>query len=196
MKLGYLGIGLLLLQVACSGSPPAATEYKKQLGAVGGSGGGGGGGGGADATAGKAFLKSNCETCHKPDGSSQIPLSSSEVEAIKGIAAGTQTVDGHGQSITDSIKKNEANIVAALGGSSGGGAGGGGSGGGTAGNVQTGLQIVTTTCSNCHGQGKAQAALTKASAGGVEAAGKRPSHTTVAASFAQSADIIAYLNSL
>ncbi len=194
MKLAYFAVATALLQFACSGSPPAATEYKKQIGAVGGS--GGGGGKGADATAGKTFLQNSCEMCHKPDGSSQIPLTSSEVAAIKAIASGTQTVSGHSASITDGIKKNEANIIAALGGdsSTGGGAGGEDSGGG--GKIATGKMIVDTKCSACHGDGLRQPPLTKASADSVVAAGMRESHKDFKADFQRAPDIIAYLKSL
>ncbi len=192
MRISLFFTALLYLQLGCSGGQPAATEYKNQLtaGTVGS--GGGGGGSSGNATNGKTFLTDNCSGCH--NDSVAPTLTGDNVQNIKDISSGTQTVDKHNAKINSDIKANQADIIAALGGGS---SGGGGGGGGTpaAGDAKVGLQVVTTTCNNCHG--KTQGALTKASAAGVEAAGKRQSHAGVAPTFqSNSADIVAYLNSL
>ena len=198
MKLILTVQSLVLTQLlsACNEAPPVATEYKKQLCPA----------GPASSSDGKAkglaLLDTQCKGCH--NGDTAVKLGSTEVAAIQKMASGQGDISGHGAGINKTIKDNSADLICALGGSSGTPmgevdppSGEGNPPPGAAGVVAVGMQVVTTTCSNCHGAGKTQAALTKASAAGVDAAGKRPSHATVAPSFmSNAADIKAYLNTL
>lgn len=184
--------GLLLLAGACNNSEPAATGYKSQL-----SGAPAAAAGdqnptptptGGDATKGKAFLASNCESCHKLDGAAHA-LDEFDIPAIEAIKTAPIGAHGAASPLNTSIEKNIPDLKAAL-------------GGGTAapaaatGDATKGQAALTASCNVCHTTGGAGHVLTKADATKIAGAGSVAAHSQAVKDVltASAADISAFLN--